>query len=312
MIFKTFDNDIDKWTAKIGILGKSFNELGTAVNKSFESVINNLDEDVGFGESLKNNLFNKKDGDKDWKKNSHGEIISEENIDSYIKEIDLDSAKEKLHEVFNWQKEIKNGSTTWEDYFDTCKNGNEYLIDIIKNTDDLSKLTSDDLIQANQKARKAALDHNVALKQQTLGAKAASAGMKALSIAGNLVAGFAVAKGIEWVATSISNYVNASYIAKEKTEALSSSLSEAQSKYAEDSKKIGELSSRYETLSKGVNHLGQNVSLSSSQYDEYKSVIRQLSDIMPDLTLRSDEIPSNLTDGNLMVKSISYKQIHFM
>ena len=128
------------------------------------------------------------------------------------------------------------------------------------------------------------------LKTTTVASKAASAGMKALSIAGNLIAGFAVAKGIEWVATSISNYVNASYIAKEKTEALSSSLSEAQSKYAEDSKKIGELSSRYETLSKGVNHLGQNVSLSSSQYDEYKSVIQQLSDIMPDLTLRPDEI----------------------
>ena len=124
----------------------------------------------------------------------------------------------------------------------------------------------------------------------SLSAKAASAGMKALSIAGNLIAGIAVAKGIEWIATSISNYVNSSNIAKEKTEALSSSLSEAQSKYAEDSKKISELSSRYETLSEGVNHLGQNVSLSSSQYDEYKSVIQQLSDIMPDLTLRPDEI----------------------
>lgn len=143
------------------------------------------------------------------------------------------------------------------------------------------------------------------LKTTTVASKAASAGMKALSIAGNLIAGFAVAKGIEWVATSISNYVNASYIAKEKTEALSSSLSEAQSKYAEDSKKIGELSTRYETLSKGVNHLGQNVSLSSSQYDEYKSVIRQLSDIMPDLTLRFNEqgeaigfVGGKLTDAN--------------
>ncbi len=139
----------------------------------------------------------------------------------------------------------------------------------------------------------------------TLSAKAASAGMKALSIAGNLIAGIAVVKGIEWVATSISNYVNSSKIAKEKTEALSSSLSEAQSKYAEDSKKIGELSSRYETLSKGVNHLGQNVSLSSSQYDEYKSVIQQLSDIMPDLTLRFNEqgeaigfVGGKLTDAN--------------
>ena len=34
MIFKTFDNDIDKWTAKIGIFGKSFNELGTEIKNA--------------------------------------------------------------------------------------------------------------------------------------------------------------------------------------------------------------------------------------------------------------------------------------
>lgn len=64
-IFKTFDSKIDKWTSKIGVFGKSFNELGTAVNEAFKSVIdniNNFDENVGFWESLKNNLFSKKIG----------------------------------------------------------------------------------------------------------------------------------------------------------------------------------------------------------------------------------------------------------
>ena len=85
-IFKTFDSDIDKWTSKIGIFGKSFNELGTAVNDAFKSVIDNLDnfdENVGFWESLKNNLFSKK-SDKDWIKDSFGNIISKENIDGII------------------------------------------------------------------------------------------------------------------------------------------------------------------------------------------------------------------------------------
>lgn len=119
--------------------------------------------------------------------------------------------------------------------------------------------------------------------------KAAAIGMKALSIASNMLISMAVIKGIELLATSISDYVNAAKIARENTEALSSSLTQSQNKYAEDSKKIEELSSRYEILSEGINHLGQNVSLSSSQYDEYKSIIRQLSEIMPDLTLRFNE-----------------------
>lgn len=118
--------------------------------------------------------------------------------------------------------------------------------------------------------------------------EAAAIGLKALSIAGNMIAFWAISEVITKVASAISDYVNAAKIARENTEALSSSLTESQNKYAEDSKKIEELSSRYEILSKGVNHLGQNVSLSSSQYDEYKSIVQQLSDLMPDLTTRFD------------------------
>ena len=111
MIFKTFDSKIDKWTSKIGIFGKSFNELVTAVNDAFKSVIDNIDnfdENVGFWESLKNNLFSNNDANKDWIKNSIGEIISQENIDSYIKELDLDTAKEKIADIFS------SGSKQWE------------------------------------------------------------------------------------------------------------------------------------------------------------------------------------------------------
>lgn len=34
MIFKTFENnDVDKWTAKIGLFGKSFNDVIDSINK---------------------------------------------------------------------------------------------------------------------------------------------------------------------------------------------------------------------------------------------------------------------------------------
>jgi len=188
VIFKTFDSKIDKWTSKIGIFEKSFNELGTAVNDTFKSVIDNFDENVGFWESLKNNLFSKQ-ADKDWIKNSSEDIISKENIDSYIAELDLDSAKEKLQGIFDWQEDIKNNDKTWQDYFETLKDGTEkYIPDLIKNTDDLSKLTGEDLVKANQQARASALAHNEALKSQTLSAKAQSAALKGLSFALNALA----------------------------------------------------------------------------------------------------------------------------
>ena len=300
MIFKTFDSENDKVSSKWGLLGRSFNDIGTAIIGRIKDIKNSFHAtDDLFGsfhdsDGILKRLYPSKDS-------IQSQLID---VDSLYPKIDKSAANNILNHLQQQQKSVDLNKGSWQNYFNKLKEYEKWQIGFVQKTD-LQKASTDDVIKANQEAREAALAHNAALKQQTLGAKAASAGMKALSIAGNLVAGIAVAKGIEWVVTSISNYVNSSNIAKEKTEALSSSLSEAQSKYAEDSKKIGELSSRYETLSKGVNHLGQNVSLSSSQYDEYKSVIQQLSDIMPDLTLRFNEqgeaigfVGGKLTDAN--------------
>lgn len=105
----------------------------------------NFDEDIGFWESLKDNLIFQ----KDWIKDSYGE-------------------------------------KTWQDFYDSLKDNENYIVDVIKNTDDLSKLTGDDLVQANQKARTSALAHNEAIKAQTLSAKAGKAALQTLATAGNI------------------------------------------------------------------------------------------------------------------------------
>ncbi len=150
--------------------------------------IDSFDKNISFWDALKENLFS-----KDWIKNSLGEIVSKDNIDSYIEELDLDSAKEKAEEIFNFS--TKNGDKAWQDYFNTLDNGEEYIIDVIKSTDDLSKLTGEDLVAANQKARASVIAHNNALKQQTLGAKAANVAMKGLALAGNMIA--------TWIASEV-------------------------------------------------------------------------------------------------------------
>ena len=224
-----------------------------------------------------------------WIKNSFGKIVSKDNIDSYIEELDLDSAKENVTSILNHKKLVDDNKASWQDYFDTCKDGNEYIIDTIKNTDDLSKLTGEDLVAANQEARASAIAHNEALKQQTLGAKAAELGMKALAMAGNMLLSFAASFVVSKVAEKLYATATAAKTAKENSESLATSLSKMQSEYAENSSKIDELSKKYDELSSGVNDAGLNVSLTSSQYDEYKSVIKQLSEIMPELTTRFNE-----------------------
>ena len=98
---------------------------------------------------------------------------------------------------------IDRANESWDDYFTTLRdNGQGYVVDYIKNTQDLSKVTGDDLVKANQNARQAAIAHNAALKQQTLGAKAANVAMKGLALVGNIalsmLASFVVSKVVGW------------------------------------------------------------------------------------------------------------------
>lgn len=290
MIFNTFENnDIDKWTAKIGLFGKSFNELGMAINSAFKTYIDNIDnfdKDISFGDALKQNLFSK---DDNWIKNSLGEIVSKDNIDSYIKELDLDSAKEKAKSIFDFSEDVKNGEASWDEYFNTCKGGNEYIIDVVKSTDDLSKLTGEDLVVANQKARASAIAHNNALKQQTLGAKAANVALKGLAMAGNMLVSLGISAIISLTIKGLDNLVHAADNAKESAESFSNSFKSMNEEFTSNDSKLSDLQKQYDKLSKGVNSLGENVSLTTDEYDTYKQVISEISDMIPNLLARYDD-----------------------
>lgn len=290
MIFNTFENnDIDKWTAKIGLFGKSFNELGMAINSAFKTYIDNIDnfdKDISFGDALKQNLFSK---DDNWIKNSLGEIVSKDNIDSYIKELDLDSAKEKAKSIFDFSENVKNGKASWDKYFNTCKGGNEYIIDVVKSTDDLSKLTGEDLVVANQKARASAIAHNNALKQQTLGAKAGQVALKGLAMAGNMLVSLGISAIISLAIKGLYNLAHAADNAKESAESFSNSFKSMNEEFTSNDSKLSDLQKQYNELSKGVNSLGENVSLTTNEYDTYKKVISEISDMMPNLLARYDD-----------------------
>lgn len=289
MIFKTFDNDIDKWTAKIGILGKSFNELGNAVRVAFKTTIDNIDnfdEDISFWDALKNNLIPKNEDGISWLKNSLGEIVSAENINSYIAELDLDSAKEQLKSIFNHQQLVSENKATWQDYFDTLEDGSEhYIPDLIKNTEDLSKLTGDDLVKANQQARSSALAHNNALKAQTLGAKAASLAMKGLTLALNVGVMILATKVIEGTVKAIDNYVNS---AENTTEALNSSADA----FKDSTSEITDYNSELETTNERITELqrlADNGTISLADKDELETLKEQNAELERKIVLKKQE-----------------------
>ena len=90
----------------------------------------------------------------------------------------------------------------------------------------------------------AANGNKIALDGLTRSSKAAELGMKALSMACNMLLSFAASFVISKVAEKIYEVGTAATTAKENSESLISSLSKMQSEYAENSSKIDELSKK--------------------------------------------------------------------
>ena len=69
--------------------------------------------------------------------------------------------------------------------------------------------------------------NTIALNQMTLGAKAASVAMKALSVAGNMLLMWGISEAISAIATAIDNEVNRVEYAQERLEEFNSTVKES-------------------------------------------------------------------------------------
>lgn len=102
---------------------------------------------------------------------------------------------------------------------------------------------------------------------------------------GSMFVNWAIGKAIDFVATKLDNLANVSKHAAESAQALASEMNDSISSISSNASTLSELNDEYQTLSKGVNQLGENIGLSTEDYNKYKNIISQLSEIMPNLTM---------------------------
>lgn len=202
-------------------------------------------------------------------------------------------SSETASEIVETLNSIKNGTNSAYDSMDQyltylSSNGKPYIKDYVKANQNQVYIT-EDVIQASKDARAAQIAQNEAVKEGTLSFKAGQVALKGLALAGNMVvgilAGFVISKAIE----GLDNLVHAADNAKESAEGFASSFSSMNDKFSSNDSKLSDLQKQYNELSKGVNSLGENVSLTTDQYDEYKQVVSEISDMMPSLLARYDD-----------------------
>lgn len=93
---------------------------------------------------------------------------------------------------------------------------------------------------------------------------------------------------IDYIISKLTNLYDAMTITSEEAKNMSEEFSKLTSSIydnqSENFKKVGELNEEFQKLQSGVGNSGENISLSADQYDRYKEIVNELTDIMPNLS----------------------------
>lgn len=314
MIFKTYENDLDGIFNKLGFNKRTFAEWGSQVKEAFngaETGANKFYTTLNKISSVMKTAFTVPKDKLDWRKNAQGEIVTKNNIDSYIPQLSQEKADELAKAIQAQSIAVTNGTSNWQDYFQNLNiQGQKHITELIKNTKDLSKLTGDDLVQATNAARESALKHNAALQQETLGAKAATLGLEALSVVGNALISMGISFAISAIIKGIDNLAHSAQKCKERVNDLMNTYDSALNTANDNASTTEKLADKYENLSTGVNNLGENVSLTTAEYAEYNDIVNQIADMFPTLVAGyTDEGNAILTlKGNVEGLRDAYKE----
>ncbi len=136
-----------------------------------------------------------------------------------------------------------------------------------------------------------------AQKASTVASKALSVGMKLLSVAMNV----GIALLIPVIIKGIDKLITTKAELAEKAEEVTSKFREQKEELTGNRAKFDELAEKYEKLSKGVNALGENLSLTSDEYEEYHDVVNQIASMFPSWVKGWDEQGNAILDvkGNV-------------
>lgn len=175
---------------------------------------------------------------------------------------------------------------TFKDIMDDTGMSAKEVADILGN--DLSPEISS-YVKTSKDGKLSTEGFNKSIGNLSLGAKAGQVALKGLAMAGNMLVSLGISAIISLAVKGLDNLVHAADNAKESAESFSNSFKSMNEEFTSNDSKLSDLQKQYDELSKGVNSLGENVSLTTDEYDTYKKVISEISDMMPSLLARYDD-----------------------
>lgn len=167
------------------------------------------------------------------------------------------------------------------------KSGSESLSVLTKWCDGIG--VADDTMRAYltecmQKQVPASFDgYNNYVKTATAGTKQLSLGMKALALAGDMLLSMGISLAISVIVSGIQKLANAQEDAIAKADEFISKFEEQRDSLTSNKQTIDSISSDYQKLAQGVDSLGRNISLNSTEYARYNEIVNQIADMFPQM-----------------------------
>lgn len=289
MIFKTFDSDKDTFSSKFGILGKSFEDIGNRFKKVSDELIATNDYTISnIANAWKNSSIKKDLSDKF--------IITKSDIEDKLK--DLSVYEQNPSDILKDLQKINNASkldpTAWQKYFDTLTEGEKWQEKFVQ-TNDLTKVSLDDVKNAQNAAKQSAIAYNNGLEQMTIGAKAANVALKGLALAGNMIAMWAISE----VVSGIYQLATYSDTLADKAQEVGSAFKESESDISSYKDKIEELqntindsSSSYEDVTQARKDLMTIQNELIDKYGSEEGAIRNITDAIKGQSEALDDLTS--------------------
>ena len=266
MIFKTFDSDKDTFSSKFGILGKSFEDIGNRFKKVSDELIVTNDYTISnIANAWKNSSIKKDLSDKF--------IITKSDIADKLKDLSVyeKDPSDILNKLSKVNEASKIDTTAWQKYFEGLAEGEKWQTKFVQEND-LTKVSLDDVKNAQNAAKQSAIAYNNGLEQMTIGAKAANIALEGLKMAANMIAGMLIAEGIQLAVTAIDNYIH-------RVEKANEAMDEAVSEYDSAKTVLKDTTSQLEEQNKRIDELNKKDKLTyveQEELDKLKEATRQL------------------------------------
>ena len=154
------------------------------------------------------------------------------------------------------------------------------------------------------------------LKTASIGGKAALFGLQVAATAANIALTMGLSLAIQGIVNLVSKWINADKELAESIEELTSKFKEQSNELQKlkgdyDTSNESSMISKYEKLSKGVDGLGRNVSLTADEYSEYQSIVNQIAEQIPSLVSGYDAQGNALLSckGNVEELTAAYEKL---